>query len=513
MVAAGALLGWVVRHSEPTFADGLRYIHQAERIEREGVLDGLFSGADHPLHPLGVAVTHRLCGGATPASWQHAALVLSSTCAVLLMIPVYLLALELFGEHAAWLACLLTAVNPVVDDIVVNVLSESTFLLWWTFGLWCGARFLREGRLSWLLPAICLGGLAYLTRPEGMLLPAALAATLLVSPLSRATRIAWPRWWCALALMAAGPAILAGPYVALKGGVGTKPGIARVLGLAPEAKPLDLERGKPVPAGQSTLRTYRLATVRMVKAFRVGVTAPLFPLALFGLVLAMRRPASVRAVLFLAIVLAASAFALVRLHATGGYCTARHGLIPGLLLTLTAAFSITWLMRKISVSSRWFGLARAHLPLRPIVRAVVVVSLLAMSLKSQDLGPFNHGPYSVYRAAGDWLSHHTAKGERVLDLTGWPLYFSTLSGYGFANVYQAPADPTIRWIVVRQPHIEGHWYYSGVIRDLIGGRAPVAIVPPRASPNQVQILIYDRLARSPQMAATPERSGATSMAR
>ena len=73
MVAAGALLGWVVRHSEPTFADGLRYIHQAERIEREGVLDGLFSGADHPLHPLGIAVTHRLCGGATPASWQRAA--------------------------------------------------------------------------------------------------------------------------------------------------------------------------------------------------------------------------------------------------------------------------------------------------------------------------------------------------------------------------------------------------------------------------------------------------------
>ena len=33
MAAATALLGWVVHHSEPTFADGLRYIHQAERIE------------------------------------------------------------------------------------------------------------------------------------------------------------------------------------------------------------------------------------------------------------------------------------------------------------------------------------------------------------------------------------------------------------------------------------------------------------------------------------------------
>ena len=36
MAAATALLGWVVHHSEPTFADGLRYIHQAERVEVDG---------------------------------------------------------------------------------------------------------------------------------------------------------------------------------------------------------------------------------------------------------------------------------------------------------------------------------------------------------------------------------------------------------------------------------------------------------------------------------------------
>ena len=146
--------------------------------------------------------------------------------------------------------------------------------------------------------------------------------------------------------MAAGPAIVVGPYVAIKGGVGTKPGIARVLGLAPQAQPLGLERGKPVPPGQSTYRTYHLATIRMIKAFRVGVTAPLFPFALFGLVLATRLPDRARAGLFLAIILAASAVALVRLHATGGYCTARHGLIPGMLLTLAAAHSITWLMQQ-----------------------------------------------------------------------------------------------------------------------------------------------------------------------
>ncbi len=42
---------------------------------------------------------HRLCGGDTPASWQRAALVLSCTCVIVLVIPVYLLVLELFGER------------------------------------------------------------------------------------------------------------------------------------------------------------------------------------------------------------------------------------------------------------------------------------------------------------------------------------------------------------------------------------------------------------------------------
>ena len=51
----------------------------------------------------------------------------------LLVIPIYLLSLELFGEQTAWLACVLAIANPIIGYVVVNVLSESTFLLWWSF--------------------------------------------------------------------------------------------------------------------------------------------------------------------------------------------------------------------------------------------------------------------------------------------------------------------------------------------------------------------------------------------
>ena len=118
-----------------------------------------------------------------------------------------------------------------------------------------------------------------------MLLPAAIVLTLWLLPMLPVTRINWPRWWRALAFLACGLFLLVGPYIAIKGGLGTKPGIARVLGLSPVG-PLGLEREHPLPADQSTAETYKLATIRMVKAFKAAVTPPLFAMGVFGFVLA-----------------------------------------------------------------------------------------------------------------------------------------------------------------------------------------------------------------------------------
>jgi 4-amino-4-deoxy-L-arabinose transferase-like glycosyltransferase len=440
---------------------------------------------------MGIAAAHCLLGGTGPASWQRAAMALGLAATVLLVVPVYLLALELFGEQTAWLACVLVLVNPIIGYTVVNVLSETTFLLWWTFGLWAAVRFLREGRFLWLPLATAFGALAYLTRPEGMLLPAALLATLLILPVLRATRINWPRWWRALAFLAGGLVLCVGPYIVVKGGLGTKPGIARVLGLAPRSDALGLEREKPLAGDQSALETYRVATIRMLRVFRAAVTPPLFPLALLGIPLAIWKTSRLRAWLFLGIVLAASAAALVRLHATGGYCTVRHGLVPGVILTMAAAFGVSRLMNRAAIPGRWLGLAHERIRPGPVVWAALILVLVVMP-NIRPLGPLNSGPYSVYQTAGEWIEAHTEPADQVLDLTDWSLYFSGRSGYLFANVYEAPYDSRTRWIVVRKPHLEGHWYYSQIVRDLIGGREPVVMVPSDAGPNQVQVRIYDR---------------------
>ena len=300
-----------------------------------------------------------LIGGTGPVSWQQAAVALAFGCIVLLVIPVYLLGREAFGDETAWLGCLLVMANPLIGSIVANVLSESSFLLFWTWGLWAAIRFLREGRFSWLPLTLSFGLLAYLSRPEGLLLPMAMVLTLGILPLHRATRINWPRWRAAVALLVLGSILLTGPYMALKGGVGTKPAIARVLGLAPHSHPQGLERERPLPPEQTTLETYRLATERMVRVVRGVVTTPLLPLALLGLIVMPPGQSRARIWLFFGVLLTASAIGLVRLHATGGYCTVRHGLVPGLILTLAAAHGLTWLLARISIPGEWLGAVRA----------------------------------------------------------------------------------------------------------------------------------------------------------
>jgi Dolichyl-phosphate-mannose-protein mannosyltransferase len=507
LLCAGSilLLGWVVKHTEPSTNVGLRHIAQAEEIERGGWREGFLQGIDHPLHPLGIAAVHRVFDGEGPASWQRAALLFSFGAAVFLVIPIYFLALELFGENAAWLAAALVIINPSTGFVVVNVSSETSFLVWWSFGLWASVRFLREGRILWLPLAVGFAALAYLTRPEGMLLPVALALTLLVLPLQTSTRINWPRWWRAMMCVIGGLLLFFGPYIAIKGSLGTKPGIARVLGLAPQSAPLALERERPLPADQTRLETYRLATIRMLKAHRGALTVPLVPFALLGVVLAVRMRERARAWLFLGTILMASAVALVRLYATGGYLTARHALIPGVILTLAAAYALVWLTSKVSIPGRWLRMPSERIRPGPAIWAGLIAILVVIPYL-RTLGPLRAGPFSAYHTAGDWLARNTGAAEEVLDLTDWSLFFSRRSGYTFADVYTAPFDPKTRWIVVRQPHIEGHWHFSQIVRDWIDGREAVAQFPPHPGRNEMQIQIYDRLsAPSPTASLTSAR--------
>ena len=201
---------------------------------------------DHPLHPLGLVTAHGLVGGDGPVSWQQAGVALAFGCIVLLVIPLYLLTREAFGDGTAWLGCLLVTANPLFGSILANVLSESSFLLCWTWGLWAAIRFLRaaillaatddhlrSARLS------VSSGRASLAAGDGA------DAEPLATASRHANRLA-AMGSAAVVFLLLGSLALAGPYMVLKGGVGTKPAVARVLGPGSERHPLALEREQPL---------------------------------------------------------------------------------------------------------------------------------------------------------------------------------------------------------------------------------------------------------------------------
>src|SRR5262249_31315828 len=156
--------------------------------------------------------------------------------------------------------------------VFADALSESTFLLFWTWGLWTALRFLRAGKFGWLPPTIVLSVLAYLTRPEGLLLPLALIATLGVLPMGRSLALSRPRWWAALGVLVIAPGCLIGPYVAVKGGLGTKPSIARLIGSAPKSLPQAVERQHPLDPEQTAAESYALAAKAVFEAVRDAVS-------------------------------------------------------------------------------------------------------------------------------------------------------------------------------------------------------------------------------------------------
>jgi hypothetical protein len=320
-------------------------------------------------------------------------------------------------------------------------------------------------------------------------------------PLMRSTRLNWPRWGAAMAFLVLGPLLLVGPYVALKGGLGTKPAVARLLGTAPKSAALAVERERPLDPDQSTAKTYILAVRAMAQAVRTAVTLPLLPLAAVGLISIWPPGPRARPWLFMTIVMVAAALALVRLHATGGYCSPRHAMVIALPLIGAAAAGLTRLLTSMAIPGRLLGMGEGRFRAGPAVWVAVLAGFVAIN-SGELFAPINAG-WGGYRAASDWLAKqvNVPPDERIVDVTGWTLFYGQRPGYTFANLVEAPLNPDLRWVVVREAHLHGPWDYCKQIRSLVAGLEPVASFPENPGRRQAVVYIFDRKAAPAQAAS------------
>lgn len=152
---------WLL-HSVPVIeTDGVQYVEIARRFRQTGSpFDPLF----HPLYPLCIALFQLLV-----PEYELAGRLASSVFGATLILPAYALTRRLLGSRVAALTGILLAVHPALLRSSIAVLSETTYTFWIVLGVWAGWHGLSSSRPGSLAAAGVCFGLAYLTRPEGLL--------------------------------------------------------------------------------------------------------------------------------------------------------------------------------------------------------------------------------------------------------------------------------------------------------------------------------------------------------
>ena len=243
VAAALAVHGWLLASTHVTARDSVGFARNALQLEspKEAGFDDhvdLLRDRDKadpnvrrnnfphpPGYPLAVLVTswavRSFVPGSLPEQMLLSAQLVSCLAGVLLVFPTYWLGRSLFGKFAGFAAALLFQVLPVAARDTSDGLTEGLYLLAVACALLFGVRAVRKQSVGQSLLCGLATSAAYLVRPEGLLVAAAVAAVVAVLVLRRA----WPLPPAAgrLTALAVGVLLPAAPYMILIGGVTNKP--------------------------------------------------------------------------------------------------------------------------------------------------------------------------------------------------------------------------------------------------------------------------------------------------
>jgi hypothetical protein len=250
-----------------------------------------------------------------------------------------------------------------------------------------------------------------------------------------------------------------------------------------------VERERPLDASQSTATTYRIAARSAVRAIVGAISIPLLVLAVAGLFIPSATRIRGRVALFVILSLAGWFLALVRLHATGGYCTPRHAMLFAVPVIAAAANGLYLFVELLLTRVRSVVPAGNPKLLRAGLITLCLSSLTAAG-QAELVAPINVSSRG-YREAGQWVAANTPRASRILDLKGWAAFYSQRAGYTFADVSQAERDQELRWIVTHDAHLAGPWDYCETLRRLIGDRRPIVSFPRDRLPGEARVLIFD----------------------
>jgi hypothetical protein len=247
LIASLVLHAVMIARTTVTARDSLRFARTALNLEhpniktqalgqphRDGVdvLRDQYECPDPPGFPALVLaaaqVVRHVHDAPVPEQMLLSAQVASALAGVLLVIPSFWLGRMLFNSaFVGFAAALLFQVLPVSARVMSDGLSDSLSMLGITTAMLFGVRAVRKRSTIAALACGLNTGLAYLVRPEGLLVALAVAATIGVLALGKH----WPRSQAFGRLVAVltGLMLAATPYMVVINGVSNKPSVKEAI--------------------------------------------------------------------------------------------------------------------------------------------------------------------------------------------------------------------------------------------------------------------------------------------
>ena len=495
------LRAWQITHTEVVSRDSISYIRIAWQLEHGDWRQVMRSSPQHPGYPLSVLAVSRpvrqFIPTDLPRAWQLSAQLASALASVLLVVPMFFLGRELFDRRIAFWACVLFQCLPSSSKVMGDGLSDTLFLLFACTGFWMACVALRRGaRTAFALTGVA-GGLAYLVRPEGVLIVGATGLVVLGLQVGRRWRRSWRSVLVNGGLLSLASLVVMTPYMVLIGGLTVKNTPNLMMNQQrPDAdwegklRPQTPKKGEPQARGSadgSTLlaiwwhpskgeleildriktpeemltlkppRRYlwalRAMYTELGKAFFYLLWLP----ALLGAWWFRGRARLVPGTWVLTLVCLLLCGLLFRVAEKMGYLSDRHLLLVVLCGVYPAAAGAIVLGHKLAQ-----GAAR----LRPAlarrgwtnghVWALGLLLLLALVPLPRTLERL-HGDRAGFRAVGRWMAEHTPAGNFIEDPYCWTYYYA---GRVFAEGCSGlPVEPNPCFYVVleesknRHPHL------------------------------------------------------------
>ncbi len=457
---AAGIHAWLVFHTTVPARDAIGFARQAMGLGRPATFLETVrhpENKQHPGYPLTVlaasAVVREVYDASQPEQMLLSAQVASSVAGILLVFPMYLLGRMLFGRFAGFAGAALFQVLPVPAHISADGLTESLYLLCAVSAVGCGVAGLRKQSTAFLLASGMCTGLAYLVRPEGLILAVGVFLTTAVLVVTRI----WPARLAVARLtgFAVGVALTATPYMALIGGFSTKTTPTELLKEMQGGPKQPMYKGQMTRAGGRTvlfaswfgekdgakeLWIGKAVGQEVMKGFHYIPAA----LAMVGFFLFRRRAVSDLGLGLVFTLIGLNLGVLFLLAYHNGYVSERHTMLIVALGTVVAAGTLEPLGRMweyVPGAQKFAGLPAAGVGLIILVAAALPATFRPL-----------HDNRAGHYFAGQYLGSVVTDADAVFDPFCWAEYYS---GRTLDHIPPDPPNAKVSYAVIEtgpSPH-------------------------------------------------------------